>query len=395
MATCDNRTGRRAFLTAAASSGLVLGAGEAANAQAAQANQDRRGFPGLISRQQNPDNLEFPFANLNTLVTPSEQFFVRNHFDPPEMDVKTWRLQVDGAVAKPFDIGYDELRKMPSRTETALLECSGNGRIFLRPPQVGIRWEQGAVGNAEWTGVPLSAILDRAGLRNDAVDVVLEGADRGEYRTPLPATPGVISYARGLPVAKARRPEVLLAFQMNGKELTNAHGFPVRAIVPGWYGMASVKWLKRIHVTAKPFHGYFETFSYTIWQRPGGLPDLVPVTEIQVKAQIARPMLGEVVPAASRYRIFGAAWTGEGEVTRVEISTDAGKRWMNATLDGKANRHAWCFWHYEWTTPKQPGTYTLMARATDSQKNVQPMERDNDRRDAMINHVQRIRVEVA
>jgi DMSO/TMAO reductase YedYZ molybdopterin-dependent catalytic subunit len=347
----------------------------------------------MISRQKNPDNLEFPFPTLERFLTPNELFYVRTHFEVPDLEARTWRLSVEGAVEKPFEIGYDELRKMTSQTVTALLECSGNSRVFLKPPQLGIRWEQGAVGNAEWTGIPLAALLERARVRESAVDVILEGADRGEFKEPYPKTPGQISYARSLPLAKARQSEVLLAYRMNGKELPPAHGFPVRVVVPGWYGMASVKWLKRIVVTERPFHGYFQTFMYTTWQRRGGLPDLAPITDIQVKAQIARPALNELIPAGSKYRMFGAAWAGEADVTRVEVSTDGGKRWADARLLGEPVRFAWRFWEYEWT-PKQPGRYTVMARATDGLKRVQPIERDEDRRDAMISHVQPIKVEV-
>src|SRR5262249_44487209 len=148
-----------------------------------------------------------------------------------------------------------ELRKMPSHTLTALLECSGNSRVFLKPPQSGIRWELGGVGNAEWTGVRLADVLERAGVEKDAVEVIAEGADKGEIKPPKPPSPGIIPFARSLSMTKARRPEVLLVYKMNGKELSAIHGAPVRLLVAGWYGMASVKWLERLIVTKKPFHG--------------------------------------------------------------------------------------------------------------------------------------------
>lgn len=351
-------------------------------------------FPGVISRQRNPDNLEFPFPTLRSFLTPNEQFYVRTHFDVPEINAKTWRLRVEGAVERPLDINYDELCKLQTRTVTSLLECSGNSRVFLKPPQVSIRWEQGAVSNAEWTGVPLSAVLEQAGVKDGAIEVILEGADRGRFDPPEPKTPGVIHYARSLPLQKARRPEVLLAYQMNGRELPVNHGFPVRVVVPGWYGMASVKWLKRIIVVDRPFHGFFQTFMYTTWERRNGLPDLVPVTEMQVKAQVARPTLNEIIRAGSTYRVFGAAWAGEADVTNVEVSTDGGGHWAEARLLDRSVRHAWRFWEYEWSVPKQAGRCTVMARATDSRKRVQPMERDEDRRDAVISHVQPIQIEV-
>lgn len=389
---------RRAFLTSAAMAAVPLAAGSAAAQALAQdrsASADTKSsFAGVIRRQTNPDNVEFPFQTLDSFLTPNHQFYERTHFLVPELEAKSWRLKVEGAVKEEVELDFDALRKMESRTVTALLECSGNSRVLLKPPQLGIRWEQGGVSNAEWTGVPLWEVLKRAGVSEKAVEVMLEGSDEGEFKEPNPKSPGKISYARSLPVEKAKRPEVLLAYRMNGEELPPAHGYPVRAIVPGHYGMASVKWLKRIVVTERPFHGYFQTFMYAVWQRRDGIPDLVPVSEIQVKSQIARPAFHEIVPAGSKYRIFGAAWTGEADIEKVEVSADGGKKWALAELLDKAVHHAWRFWQYAWKTPERPGHYTLMSRATDSRGNVQPMQRDEDRRDAMINHVQPIEVEV-
>jgi DMSO/TMAO reductase YedYZ molybdopterin-dependent catalytic subunit len=187
---------------------------------------------------------------------------------------------------------------------------------------------------------------------------------------------------------------VLLAYQMNGKDLPVAHGWPVRVVVPGWYGMASVKWLKRIIVSEQPFLGYFQMLSYTIWRRRAGIAELTPVAEIQVKSQIARPTRDEVVAAGSKYRIFGAAWTGEAQVAKVEVSTDAGKQWSAARLLGEPVKYAWRLWEHQWSTPANVGRHVVMARATDDRGNTQPFQRDADRRDAMITHVEPIPVEV-
>src|SRR5262245_5080258 len=384
--------GRREFVRGAASLALLSALpGELA---AAPPSGREGGFPGVITRQKDPDNLEFPFASLNSFLTPNEQFYVRTHFEVPKIESGEWRLKVEGAVEKPFELDYNELRKMTSRTQTALLECSGNSRVLLKPPQVGIRWEQGAVGNAEWTGVSLADLLKKAGVRDGAVEVILEGADKGAFTDPLPKTPGVVNFARSLPLKKALRPEVLLAYQMNGKDLPPAHGFPVRAVVAGWYGMASVKWLKRIIVTDRPFNGYFQTMAYTIWERRHGQPTLVPVTEVEVKAEIARPTLNEVVPAGAPYRVFGAAWSGEADVEKVKVSADGGKTWSPARLLDKPVHYAWRFFEYEWRVPEKGGRRVLMSCATDSRGRTQPMQRDSDRRDAMITHVQPIEVEV-
>jgi DMSO/TMAO reductase YedYZ molybdopterin-dependent catalytic subunit len=386
---------RRAFLGGVAVGALPLVSPLRADEPSSTSNPKPSGrIPGLITRQKNPDNLEFPFASLERFLTPNEQFYVRTHFHVPELDAKTWRMKISGAVENPLEIDYDELRKMPSHTLTAILECSGNSRVFLKPPQSGIQWELGGVSNAEWTGVRLADVLQRAGVKKDAVEVILEGADKGALKPPSPASPGVIPFARSLTLKKAQRPEVLLAYKMNGKALPAAHGAPVRAVVAGWYGMASVKWLTGIIVTERPFHGYFQTFMYTRWDRGESVPALVPVREMQVKSEIARPVSREVVPAKSTYPVFGAAWSGESQVTKVEISTDGGKSWNEAKLLDRPVPYTWRRWAYRWETPEKTGRCVLMARATDASGQVQPMQRDEDRRDAMISHVLPIEVEI-
>jgi DMSO/TMAO reductase YedYZ molybdopterin-dependent catalytic subunit len=342
-------------------------------------------IPGLVVRESKPLNLEYPFAALDRFITPNEQFFVRNHFDVPSLEARNWGLIVDGAVQLPSVFHYSDLRRMPSRTVTAMLECAGNGRVFLVPKAKGLLWDSGGVGNAEWTGVPLSAVLDKVFIRPEAVEVVLEGYDKGEVLDD-PKSPGEIYFARSLPLAKARR-DVLLAYQMNGRDLSPRHGFPVRAVVPGWYGMASVKWLSRILLVESPFAGYFQTFDYSYFERRHGIPSLVPVTENEVKCQIARPARHEVVPKNRDYRVHGAAWAGESDVSKVEVSTDGGKTWAEATLTGEAVHHAWRLWEWNWRTPHEPGHASMLARATDQRGRVQPMTRDVDRRTVMISHV--------
>lgn len=355
---------------------------------------ETQAYAGLIVRERNPENLEFPFSALNSFITSNEQFFVRSHFVLPKVECDSWRLAIEGRVKEPCEIGYDELLRLPSRTVTMTLECAGNSRTFLSPKVGGLQWELGAVSNAEWTGVPLAAVLKRAGVKAGATEVVLEGADNGAI-TKEPVSPGKIHYARSLPLAKALMPEVILAYNMNGEPLSHSHGFPLRAVVPGWYGMASVKWLTRIVVTDTTFRGYFQTSDYTFWEQRDELPiQLLPVTEVEVKAEIARPALHEIIPADTIYRIYGAAWTGESEVSKVEMSTDGGSRWEPAQLLGESVPYAWRFWEFYWRTPGQAGVYTLMARATDARGNVQPMQRDAHRGSYVISHVQPIEVEV-
>ncbi len=339
---------------------------------------------GLILRQSQPLNLESPFGALDGFITRNENFFVRCHFPIPEISRESWRLKITGEVQRALELNWDDLRAMPETSVTATIECAGNGRVFLSPKVEGAQWERGAVGNAEWTGVRLTEVLQRAGLTASAREVILSGADRGEIESP-PRPGGEIHYARSLPVAKAND-DVLLAWRMNGQELSPAHGFPLRAIVPGWYGMAAVKWLSAITVTAEPFHGYYQSVDYAYWQRESGAPSLVPITAMQVKAQIARPDPAEQVPVGHSYLVRGAAWSSEAEITRVEISADGDKTWHEAHLDEKTDRHAWRLWAFPWR-PEQRGRATLMVRATDAKGRTQPTRRDADRGSYMINEV--------
>ena len=344
----------------------------------------------LIVREEEPLNLEMPFSSLDGFITPNESFYVRCHFPIPEITVSDWKLTVEGEVEAPFQLSYDELLGMESRTIAATLECAGNNRIFLEPKAKGVQWGLGAVGNASWTGVPLTALLDRAKPKNAALEVILDGADEGAVdKTPTPA--GKISFCRSLPLGKARE-DVLLAYEMNGEKLSATHGFPLRAIVPGWYAMASVKWLRRIIVTDKPFNGFYQSLDYTYWDRSGPLPTLAPLTEQQTKAEIAKPENGETVPANSSYRVHGAAWSGTGTIARVELSFDSGKTWQDAQLLGEPIKNAWRLWEYEWRTPTTPGRHAVVARAIDSRGFIQPPERGGDRGTYMINHLLPIQV---
>ena len=243
---------------------------------------------GLIIRQKEPRNLETPFDQLDSFLTPTELFYIRSHFPTPTLDTISYRLRIDGAVRKPFSLSLRELRDMKSETQVAILECAGNSRVFLVPQARGAQWELGAVGNAKWTGVPLAALLERAGLEKEVCEIVFEGADRGTPgEEPVPPEP--ISYSRSLPLDKAMRQEVLIAYQMNGRDLTPDHGYPVRAIVPGHYGMASVKWLTHIRAVREPFRGYWQTSDYAYWDQLDGIPVRRPLAEIKLKSEIARP----------------------------------------------------------------------------------------------------------
>src|SRR5881409_3095204 len=331
---------------------------------------------GRIVRSESPLNLEMPFSSLDSFLTPTKSFYVRTHFPIPSIDRDPWWLHVEGEVEQPFAINYEELITLESRTIPATLECAGNNRNFLEPKVKGVQWGLGAVGTAEWTGVPLSILLDRAGVKANASEVILEGADGGMLEDPK-SPPGELKFARSIPVEKARA-DVLLAYKMNGRELPPEHGFPLRAIVPGWYAMASVKWLQRIIVTDQPFTGYYQTIDYAYWKRREEVAELTPLTEMQVKAQSAEPAEGDVVPANSSLRVHGTAWTSDGEITKVELSADEGSTWNETKLLGEPKQNAWRLWEFNWQTPAMPGKQTLIARATDSLGGTQPVRRDSD-----------------
>jgi DMSO/TMAO reductase YedYZ molybdopterin-dependent catalytic subunit len=340
---------------------------------------------GLIIRQNEPRNLEAPFDRIDSYITPTELFYIRCHFPAPKLDRASYQLRVDGAVGRPFALSYDELRKMPSETRIATLECAGNSRVFLVPQVQGTQWELGAVGNAEWTGVCLRTLLERADLAPDACEIVLEGADRGTPKEePLP--PGPISYAWSVPRAKAIQPEVLIAYQMNGRDLPQDHGFPVRAIVPGHYGMASVKWLTRIQAVREPFHGYWQVSDYAYWVSMDGKPVRRALGEMKLKSEIARPRVYETLAPNRIYTVSGAAWAGESDVTEIEVSADGGQTWSPAEFLDPVRRHAWRRWKFDWLTPRDPGKLTLLARAKDAGGRLQPAEHDRNYGVYVINH---------
>lgn len=339
------------------------------------------------------EHLEYNFASLNSFITPTHEFYIRSHFPTPSIDQEQWTLRVEGEVERPFELTFAELCQLPVKTLAVTLECAGNHRAFLKPPVGGLQWEQGGISTAEWTGVPLTAVLEMAGIKKTAVEVIIEGADRGEVQTtPKPA--GEIHFARSLPLDAPILADALLAYQMNGEALPPSHGYPLRLIVPGWYAMASVKWVTRLLVTDKAFHGYYQSVDYAFWQRVDGVPTRVPITTMPPKAAIAQPAIDEVLPLHTPIRIHGAAWSGDAQVVKVEVSTDGGQTWDTAQLLGEATPYAWRLWVYHTEGFTKPGCYQLMARATDSKGRTQPLQREADLENYQICHVIPIPVHV-
>jgi DMSO/TMAO reductase YedYZ molybdopterin-dependent catalytic subunit len=373
---------RRTFLQLAASAPLVSSLSTHAFAADAPATAGK-----LLVREQTPLNLEMPLAGFNDYITPIDLFYVRSHFPVPTISAAIWSLRVEHHVGKVLKLSYDEVKRFPSKTVTATLECSGNGRSFLEPKKKGVQWGIGAVGNARWTGVPVAEVLKRAEVKPGAVDVVFVGADRGKKDDDE------LQFMRSVPFAKAMDQDVLLAYEMNGQPLPENHGFPLRVIVPGWFGVASIKWLERIIVSDKPFLTPFQSIDYSIWDRKSGASRMEPITQLQVKSVIASPAAGATLGVNTDQTISGAAWSG-ADVTNVEVSTDNGRTWNLADLIDPPAQGVWRRWRYSWKTPAKPGEVKLLTRATDAAGNQQPTKRDDDRKNYLINHLVPVVVDV-
>ena len=328
-------------------------------------------------RSQGGESQGANLSSLETLLTPNDQFYVRNHFAVPALLPSNWRLQVAGQVGLALDVSYADLLHSASRTLTATLECAGNGVGF------------GGVSTASWTGVPLRELLHRAGLRPGVKQIRLVGADRGTERSSRVA----MSFARSIPLEKAQDPDTLLAVRMNGAPLPAEHGFPLRAVVPGWYGMDSVKWLVRIEALDHEDTGFYMTKRYVATRLLTLGSEVSPLTKVRVKSLILQPREGATLPLPP-FVIRGVAWAGEGRVTKIEVSTNAGADWFAASFDASPQPYAWVTWTYQWEI-KSRGSYTLMARATDDKGNTQPLARDPQRLDSYeLNEYQTVHCEV-
>ncbi len=333
--------------------------------------------PNVLS--ETPENRETPLSEVQGWVTPNRWFFVRSHYENPEIDLDKWRLSVSGCVQREIELNWEQLTALPQRSVFSTMECAGNGRSFLRPLVEGVQWSAGAVGHAEWSGVPLNHVLEEAGLLPEAVEIVFEGADFGmekEYSEPTP-------FGRSLPLEKALRPDTLLATRMNGEWLEPSHGYPLRLLVPGWYGVASVKWLDRIEAVSAPYEGYFQTTKYTIQRANGRGYSTEVVGPMPVKSEIIRPADNAVLGIGAN-RIFGMAWAGEHAVAAVEVSVDGGETWQRAELNGPRAPYSWTLWEHLWEVAV-PGEYTLLARAISESGQVQRTQHDPDFGGYLIN----------
>jgi DMSO/TMAO reductase YedYZ molybdopterin-dependent catalytic subunit len=300
----------------------------------------------------------------------NDRFFVRNHTATPRLDPASYRLALSGSGLRrgPVSFSLDELEAMPARTITAAIECAGNGRSYFGSvqgtPIAGTPWKLGAIGVARWRGVPLAEVLDRAGLSRRAVsvmpqgldaEVVAGGANQGHVRRPLP-------------IAKALE-DALLAYEMNGRDVPPDHGAPLRLVVPGWVGVASIKWVGSIEVSRTPLRSFWNTTQYRM-VGPQYPADAAPLTTQPVKSAFELAA-GAVLPAGRRMTVTGRSWSGRAPIERVEISTDGGRTWHRARPRGANRAHAWQRWAFDWT-PRHAGERALIARATDARGEVQP-----------------------
>ena len=319
--------------------------------------------PGVFAHSQmrpgdNPGKKEPPSSQ--PLLTSNTDFFVRDHFGTGMLDPSTWKLSFSGAVRNPFEITLRDLVGLPRRALTVTLECAGN-------PVGG-----GMVGTATWVGVQLGRLLERADPAPGVSIIRLVGADQGTpaQDSSLP----VHGFTRSIPLAKAQNPDTLLAYQMNGDPLPVKHGYPLRAIVPGWYGMDSVKWLVRVVALKREDINFYSDAEYVAGRVAVVGADWQPVTRMRVKSAIIRPQEGDVLPLGP-YQITGIAWAGGRTVASVEVSTDDGESWATADIQTEAKPYSWVFWSYSWLPRTREG-YTILARATDSGGSRQPAAAD-------------------
>jgi sulfite oxidase len=310
----------------------------------------------LVIRNARPLDAESPIEALRTFETRNDLFFVRSHHVLPAEVSTPWTLAIDGEVARPVTLRLEDIRRMRAERRGATIECAGNGRgRFELPATSGVQWGLGAVSTATWTGVPLAALLERAGVQASALHFWMEGADR----SPLPAVP---AFLRSIP-REAALSEAFVAYEMNGQPLPLLHGGPLRLVVPRWYGMASTKWLTHVHARATESDNHFMARGYRY-------ADGSPVDLMRVKSLITAPLDGERVNVGTT-RVTGVAWTGIGTVAQVEISSDGGRTWQQARFTSEPRPGTWRLWEAD-VAIRSAGEQRVRARATDTAGNTQP-----------------------
>ncbi|MGH3328374.1 MAG: sulfite oxidase [Streptomycetales bacterium] len=335
-------------------------------------------------------NHGMPLEALRHDITPVGLHYLLVHYDIPYVEPVGWRLAVGGRVARPLSLDLEALRARPRVSLTVTFECAGNGRARLAPRPVSQPWVDEAVGTAVWTGTPLAGLLREARPDDHAVEVLFTGADHGIERGEEQ------DYARSMSLQEAMRDEVLLAYEMNGAPLPPQHGFPLRLVVPGWYGMAQVKWLHEITLLEAPYEGFQQLTAYRLKQRPEETGD--PVTRMRPRALVTPPGFPDFMSRTrfvdpGEHLLSGRAWSGNPPVTRVEVSTDDGRTWADAELGPAPGRWAWRSWTYRWHADA-PARYQLRALAHDVTGAAQPVDQPWNRQGMANNTAQRVTVVV-
>jgi len=357
-------------------------------------------FPGKVAMRvvnDRPPCLETPWRFFQRDITPNEAFYVRSHLQtvPAAIDVKAWRLRIDGAVDRLLELTMDDLRRLGSDEVVAVNQCSGNSRSLFGPRVPGAQWRNGAMGNARWAGVALAKILRAAGARRDAVHVTFDGLDEG----PLASVP---DFVKALDIDHALQPEVIVAYSMNGRPLPALNGFPARLVVPGWYATYWVKALHTITVLPHVFEGYWMAKAYKIPANPNGVEDpstkltdhLIPINRMNVRSFVTTPAPGSTVPLGRSIEVDGIAFDGGSGIRGVEFSADGGSTWAGAVLGDDLGRYSFRRWRYRWT-PAARGNHRLRSRATAGDSQVQPDVVGWNRNGFMRNAVEEITVHVA
>ena len=335
-------------------------------------------------------NHGMPLEALRHPITPVGLHYLLVHYDIPAVDPGTWRLELRGRVERPLSLSLADLRALPAVTRPVTLECAGNGRALLAPRPLSQPWLTEAVGTGEWTGVPLRVVLDQAGLADDVVELLFTGLDRGIEGGEEQA------YERSLPRDEALGEDGLLAYELNGEPLPPQHGFPLRLVMAGWYGMAHVKWLGAITALTEPFAGYQQAVGYRLYDADGVAGALVTrmlPRSLTIPPGIPDFMTRERFLDAGPCRLEGRAWSGWAPVDRVEVSVDGGDTWDDAEIGPPVGERAWRGWSYAWDA-SVPGTYVISSRATDAAGNAQPLEPPWNLKGYANNEVERIPVTV-
>ncbi len=335
-------------------------------------------------------NHGMPLEALRYAITPVGLHYLLIHYDIPAVDPDSWRLSIGGSVERPLTLTLGDLRARPATTRAVTIECAGNGRALMSPRPLSQPWLTEAVGTAEWTGVPVRALLEQAGLHDGAVEVLFTGLDRG--------VEGGIEqrYERSLPRAEALGDDALLAYEINGQPLPPQHGFPLRLVVAGWYGMAHVKWLDAITALAEPFEGHQQRVSYRLYASEDD--DGTPVTRMLPRSLTIPPGIPDFFTRTRLLdpgpcRLEGRAWSGWGPIDRVQVSLDGGAIWDDARLGQQTGQHAWRAWSYDWDA-SAPGDYAICSRAHDAAGNTQPVEPAWNLKGYANNQIERIPVTV-